>query len=268
MSEPFNLPAYLARIGYDGPRAPTHEALADLLAAHMNSIHFENLDVLFGRPISLDLGALQQKIVRDRRGGYCFEQMALFEAALRAFGFDCVSRAARVTVALPLAEAPRGHQFAIVRLPEGEFVADPGFGGYGCRTPIPLDGTPVSDGGETYRFENNGAHRTLMIDTPDKTMAAWSFGAGQDYAIDFEVGNWFMQTRDDMPFRNFIMLRAMIPGGRVTVMNRDVTIRRDGETSTMQLADRKALRALLHDTFGFDLPEVESLRVPAIPEWT
>ena len=36
----------------------------------------------------------------------------------------------------------------------------------------------------------------------------------------------------------------------------------------MELADRTALRELLAEHFGFDLPEVERLAVPAIPEWT
>jgi hypothetical protein len=40
----FDLPAYLARIGYDGPLGPHRVTLAGLLAAHMNSIHFENID--------------------------------------------------------------------------------------------------------------------------------------------------------------------------------------------------------------------------------
>jgi N-hydroxyarylamine O-acetyltransferase len=51
-------------------------------------------------------------------------------------------------------------------------------------------------------------------------------------------------------------------------MNRDLTIWRGDEPSLTQLADRAALRRLLVEHFGFDLPEVEHLRVPSIPEWT
>jgi N-hydroxyarylamine O-acetyltransferase len=51
------------------------------------------------------------------------------------------------------------------------------------------------------------------------------------------------------------------------VMNRDVTIVRDGVFEKSQLADRSALRTLLKDHFGFDLPEAETLRVPSVPEW-
>jgi N-hydroxyarylamine O-acetyltransferase len=63
------------------------------------------------------------------------------------------------------------------------------------------------------------------------------------------------------------MLRAMIPGGRLTVMNRDATIRANGATERFELADRGALRRLLRDTCGFDFPEVEAMRVPSAPDW-
>ena len=35
-----------------------------------------------------------------------------------------------------------------------------------------------------------------------------------------------------------------------------------------ELTDRKALRNLLAEHFGFDLPEVETMRVPAIEGWS
>ena len=60
------------------------------------SIPFENLDVLLGRPISLEPEALFQKLVVERRGGYCFEQNLLFKAALEALGYEVEPHLARV----------------------------------------------------------------------------------------------------------------------------------------------------------------------------
>jgi N-hydroxyarylamine O-acetyltransferase len=145
MQTPFDLDAYLSRIGCDGPTKPDLVGLSGLLAAHMNAIPFESIDVVLGRPIRLDLEALQKKIVTDRRGGCCFEQATLFLAALRALGFDASARTARVILVLKPDAAPRGHMYLTVRVPEGEFVADPGLGGMGCRTPIPLELTAELD---------------------------------------------------------------------------------------------------------------------------
>jgi N-hydroxyarylamine O-acetyltransferase len=75
---------------------PTFETLAGLLHAHMLRIQFENLDVLLGRPVRLDLDSLQDKLVRARRGGYCFEHATLFAAVLEKLGFQPVRHAARV----------------------------------------------------------------------------------------------------------------------------------------------------------------------------
>ena len=58
------------------------------------------------------------------------------------------------------------------------------------------------------------------------------------------------------------MLRAIIPGGRLTVMNRDATIRANGATERFELADRAALRRLLRDACGFDCPEIETITHP------
>lgn len=76
------LDAYLARIGYSGPRSPSREALRALHESHVGSIPFENLDLLLGKGVALDLAALQAKLVAGRRGGYCFEHNTLFRAAL------------------------------------------------------------------------------------------------------------------------------------------------------------------------------------------
>ena len=46
-----------------------------------------------------------------------------------------------------------------------------------------------------------------------------------------------------------------------------VTLIRGGETQMYQLADRKQLRELVVQHFGFDLPAIETMHVPAIAEW-
>ncbi|MGZ5214282.1 MAG: arylamine N-acetyltransferase family protein, partial [Actinomycetota bacterium] len=96
MTQGLDLEAYLARIGHTGDLGPTIDTLTALHREHVLSIPFENLDILLGRPIRLDLESLQAKLVQRRRGGYCFEQNSLFAAVLEHLGFDIVRLAARV----------------------------------------------------------------------------------------------------------------------------------------------------------------------------
>lgn len=228
MQAPFDLAAYLSRVGYVGPTKPDLASLSGLLAAHMNAIPFENIDVLLGRPIRLDLEALQKKIVTDRRGGYCFEQSTLFLAALSALGFDAAPRTARVILVLKPDAAPRGHMYLTVRLSEGEFIADPGLGGMGCRAPIPLDGMPAREGDELWSIRTEDRRQVLQVESPERRIDAWIAGFDEDNWVDFEVANHWFSTHPASPMVNRLMVRAMIPGGRLTVMNRDATIRANG----------------------------------------
>src|SRR5262245_62565608 len=96
-SETFiDLAAYFERIAYAGDRSPSRATLDALHLAHATHIPFEDLDILLGRPIRLDLASLQAKLVAGRRGGYCFEQNALFAAVLEQLGFAVTRLAARV----------------------------------------------------------------------------------------------------------------------------------------------------------------------------
>ena len=102
-----DLDGYFARIGYRGPRTPTFSTVQAIHALHSASIPFESLDPLLGRKVALDLASLQGKLVGGRRGGYCFEQNALFAAVLEALGLSVTTLGGRVRWMAPPGR-PRG----------------------------------------------------------------------------------------------------------------------------------------------------------------
>jgi N-hydroxyarylamine O-acetyltransferase len=268
MAASLDLEAYLERIQWSGPKRATWDTLAALLDAHMSRIPFENLDVLLGRPIRLDVGSLQDKLVRAGRGGYCFEHATLFAAVLEAFGFQPARHSARVVLYEPRTVSSRLHMFLTVPVGDEKFVVDPGFGLLAPRLPIPLvDDAEPGTHREAHRMIRDGDYWVLRTRRQDKTVDAWASTLEPDNPADFKVANHYTATHPDSPFVNRIMMRALVPDGFVTVMNRDVTVWRDNVPHSTQLADRSALRALLVEHFGFDLPDVEHLRVPSIPEW-
>jgi N-hydroxyarylamine O-acetyltransferase len=264
----FDLDAYLARIGWKGSTAPTYETLAGILGAHMAAIPFENLDVLLGRGVRLDLEGLQAKLVVARRGGYCFEHASLLKAALERLGFRPVAHAARVVLFVPRTEAPRTHMLLTVPLPEGTFVLDPGFGGLAPRVPVPLvDGAEARWGAELHRMVRDGDAWVLRAQRGPDMVDAWVTMLSHENPIDFELANFYTHASPRSPFTSRLMLRALTPDGRVSVMNRDVTITRGPESTTSRLADRAELHALLARSFGFDLPDVLAMKVGSEPEW-
>src|SRR5262249_40516425 len=110
-----NLDSYFDRIGYSGRREASLATLRALHALHPIAIPFENLDVIRGIAVRLDLPSIEKKLVTDRRGGYCFEHNALFAAALEALGFRVTTLAARVRWQIP-AQTPMPLTHMVLRV--------------------------------------------------------------------------------------------------------------------------------------------------------
>jgi N-hydroxyarylamine O-acetyltransferase len=268
MPSPIDIDAYFARIQWCGSVRVDYATLAGLLRAHMRRIPFENLDVLLGRPIRLDPDGLQDKLVRAGRGGYCFEHASLFAGVLETLGFAPVRHSARVVLTAPRTASPRTHMFLTVPLPEGMFVVDPGFGGLAPDFPLPIAAHPQDAPADaTHWLVRGGAYWTLRAHRDGEVVDCWVSTLEADNAVDFVVANHYVSTHPDSTFVNRLMLCALTDDGRVSAMNRDVTLHAPEGAKRFALPDRRALRTLLAEYFGFELPEVASLRVPSIEEW-
>ena len=267
MAKPFDLYAYLRRINYTGPRTATYDTLTAILQAHIASIPFESFDVLLGRPIRLDPEGLQAKIVTARRGGYCFEHASLMHAALEAIGFAPIRHSSRVLIFEPRHESVRQHMFVTVAIGGATYVVDPGFGPFACTVPIPIDGTPVPTSAPTHRIDREGNDWFLYVTRDGKQIQGWVSTMEEEYPVDFEMMNYYIATHPASFFTHNILASAVTQEGRVNIMNQGVHIVRDGAVEAAHLGDRKALRALVAQHFGFDLPELETMKVDGVPDW-
>src|SRR5215831_15133157 len=165
---PVDLEAYAARIGYSGDFRPDLDTLRALHLAHATHIPFENIDVLLGRPIELDADSLSRKLIHDRRGGYCFEQNALFGEVLERCGFAVARLAARVRWGAPAgAVRPLSHMLLAVEREGETWLADVGFGGDGLLWPVPLRPEPAAQFAWTYRVVTEGSLYVLQAGSPE-----------------------------------------------------------------------------------------------------
>ena len=153
-----DLDGYFERIGYQGPREPTLDVLNAISLAHTSTIPFENLDVLLERPIALDPASLFDKLVRQRRGGYCFEQNGLLLLVLEALGFKAVPISARVRWQQPRSVTPaRTHLFVRVEIDGESWLADVGIGGLSLTSAIRLNtAEPQATPHDTRRIVREG----------------------------------------------------------------------------------------------------------------
>jgi N-hydroxyarylamine O-acetyltransferase len=257
MAEDFDIEAYLARIAYSGPRAPN---LATLRAIHLRqpaAIPFENLDPLLGRPVSLDMGALQAKLVGAWRGGYCFELNALFAAALEALGFAVTRLGARVRWmrAPDGPEGARTHMLLRVDLDEGPYIADVGFGGHLIAAPIALaydieQETPAS----TLRLVGAGGTYTLQARLPMGWQDAYRFTLEPQVAADYEAANWFTSTHPASLFVGNLLAERLTEEARYSLFNTELTERHGGETFKRTLSSARELGDVLETAFALTPP--------------
>jgi N-hydroxyarylamine O-acetyltransferase len=257
-----DLDAYLARIGERPPLAPALEGLVRLHRAHCAAIPFENLDILRGRPIALDLPALEAKLVRARRGGYCFEQNTLFRAALEALGFRVTSLAARVRVGTTEVR-PRTHMLLRVDLPDGPFVADVGFGADGLVHPIPLaEGSETWVGFVGHRLRREGEAWVLEGNTDGAWADHYAFTLEPHHPVDFVMANHFTSTYPRSPFVLNLTAQRSWPERRTVLRNRDLVVREGGRATATAVRDPEHLLEVLASHFDLVFPAGTRFRQP------
>ena len=262
MASDLDLDGYLARTGAPRPLAATLEALVSLHRAHCAAIPFENLDILLGRPIELDLAALEAKLVRARRGGYCFEQNTLFRAALETLGFRVTALAARVRVGATEIR-PRTHMLLRVELPEGAFVADVGFGADGLVHPIALsEGSESWVGFVGHRLRREDDGWVLQGSLTGEWTDLYAFTLEPHYPVDFVMANHFTSTYPRSPFVLNLTAQRSWPEKRTILRNRELVVREGRAGETTAVRDRGHLLEVLETHFDLVFPAGTRFRQP------
>jgi N-hydroxyarylamine O-acetyltransferase len=250
------LPAYFDRIGYSGGTTPDFATLDAVLRAHIASVPFENLDVQLGRRSGTALPGIFDKIVGERRGGWCYEQNGLLGWALGEIGFD-VRRVSAGVMREVRGDAMLGnHLTLIVTLDCKEWLVDAGFGGTQA-APIPFEA------GEWI-------HAPFAVGLAETGDGYWRFsecyGDGEPFSFDFSTGpadealfaRQCAALQDD-PESIFVqnLVVQQRQGERHVALRGRVLMERDarGERKAL-VGNAEELVAVLRDSFGLDVPEI------------
>jgi N-hydroxyarylamine O-acetyltransferase len=247
---PADVDRYLARIAYAGPRDPTLAVLRDLHAAHLRAMPFENLSVRRGEPIVLEEGALFDKMVRHRRGGFCYELNGLFAALLAALGFRVALLAGRVGVE----GIPFDHMALRVDLDEA-WLADVGFGD-SFLVPLRLSSREPQEGGDGRRYRIADVDGGLLLSR--ERDATWE----RQYAFTLETwllsayaeGCRYHSTSPKSHFTQRTVVSRATELGRVTMSERRLIFTERGVRREVELAGDAAVAQALREQFGVVLP--------------
>ena len=255
-----DLAAYLERIDQRVPLRPDYATLATLHLAHASHIPFENLDVLAGRTIRLDLASLQAKLVAGGRGGYCFEHNLLFAAMLRRLGFPVRQLAARVRYRTTRL-LPRTHMLLLVEADGGDWLADVGFGGEGLLLPVPFGSeAEVRHFAWTYRLRAADGEWLLQSGRAGGWQDLYSFTLEEQQQVDYEMANHYVSTHPDSRFLHTLTVQLPTPEGRHILIDRDYIVDRGATATQRTLADEGEVRELLETVFK--LPGVALGKAP------
>ncbi|HEY4264331.1 MAG TPA: arylamine N-acetyltransferase [Micropepsaceae bacterium] len=256
MTVAVDLDAYFKRVGYGGSAEPTLETLRRLHALQPAAIAFENLDSLMGRPVRIDAGAIQQKLISEGRGGYCYELNGLLGHVLRAIGFEVTGLLAHALLGQTMAGTPRTHMVLKVETPEGPHIADVGFGSRTLSAPLSLEGageqtTPHG----AFRLTRVGAYLEEQALMEDAWTSLYRFSLEEHTQADYEVCNWYHSTHPASPFTNRLMASRFDGPRRLGLLNNRFAIHHaDGRTQTRMLASADEIAGVLEHQFAIVLP--------------
>lgn len=258
MSDTLDLEAYFKRIGYDGPREPTLETLCALHLKHPAAIPFENLNPILGLPVPIDLPSIEAKLVHAKRGGYCFEQNALFWAVLQKLGFTATGLAARVLRGgRPAAQSPRSHMLLRIEMPDAAYIADIGFGSTTLTAPLRLfDESAQETPHGRFRVAKIGEEYEEQAELDGEWQPQYRFALQQYYPQDYESLNWYRATHPQSPFVNILQVARALPDRRLGLRDNQYAIRYlDGRSEKRVLANPREIMDVLAGDFEIALPE-------------
>ena len=234
---------YFERIGleYSEPYEPNLEHLRELHLAHSLTVPYENLDLLKGKLLSLEYDDLFEKIVINKRGGYCFEVNGLFGWLLRELGYKVTDYLGRYLRGETLEVPMRRHRILRVELPEGDYLADVGIGDKAQRLPLLMEpGLEQQDYNDVYKFEKDDFYGWVLYDLDNEGEWSRFFSfteEGQAYT-DFIMPSFWCERHPDSIFHKIPIFCIKAEIGMVTLI---------GDTFRDSTGDEMIVRELTTD---------------------
>jgi N-hydroxyarylamine O-acetyltransferase len=252
-----NLDSYLKRIRYEGELTPDLATLTGIHRAHLINIAYENLDIHLGCPLSTDLEQIYDKIVANRRGGWCFEMNGLLAWALREVGFKVTMLSSFVGREKnePAPEGAGDHLILRIDL-DRPYLADTGFGN-GILEPLPLAEGMYQQGFLDFKLEED--HGRWWFTNHAYGGPGFDFDLKPHELSDFAGQSTRLQTSPESGFVKTTVCFRYTPDCLLTLRGAVFrTTTAAGERDEIIDSARRYAQVLA-DEFDLHLPDVDTL---------
>jgi N-hydroxyarylamine O-acetyltransferase len=250
--------AYLARIAYTQPIRADFQTLGGLQIAHMLSVPFENLDIGLRRRIELSDPALWNKLILQKRGGFCYELNGLFAWLLKQIGFEV-----RYLNARDYHEEDGSfgidfdHLTLLVQAPNEStrWLADVGWGD-SFTSPLDLDRSGWQEQGlRAYRLEPfKSGYQLWQRGYDGQAERQYYFDlTAHSFPSEYEAACLYHQTSPDSIFTQKRIISRLTPDGRISLDKDSLILTQNGKRSKRPLADEQEFQQLLKEYFGITL---------------
>jgi N-hydroxyarylamine O-acetyltransferase len=247
--------SYLARIGYSGELTNSLSVLRKLHKRHMTAVPFENLDIHLGRPIVLSEDSLYRKIVRERRGGFCYELNGSFAVLLANLGFDVSLLSGKVAKDNGGFTPEFDHMALLVEIQGARWLADVGFGESFSEPKKIDDDRPQKDPtSPSYRITRSGSSFLMSSKDDGRTWKPqYSFTLRPRQLEEFVPRCQFQQTSPRSHFKKGWLCSRLTRAGRITLTDKKFIFSRNRRRFERPIRTRSEFYSLLKKHFGIRL---------------
>jgi len=265
---PLDLALYLERIGFAAEARADLATLKRLVLLHAKAIPFENLDAFLGRGVSLDPAAVAGKLLRGKRGGWCFEQNLLLGNVLRELGYQVVDLAARVVWNRPAdVVTARTHRLLRVTTDGRDWLVDVGFGGQTLTGVLELESEAAQPTPhEPFRLRRVRAERILESQIRGEWQPLCRFDLQPQLAVDFEAANYQLAHDPASHFTQGLIVSRAVSEGRHVLSGHPlhgvelVFHPTGGESQREVLGTSAAIMQAMRDLFALPVEDLPGLR--------
>lgn len=251
----FNYQTYLADIGLESLKesTPDLESLSKIQYFHLINYPFQSLSTVLHLPTSIELDDIYQKTIVEKQGGYCYEHNLLVLAVLKKLGYKARPLTGYTihdnTPDMPKA---RTHVLLLVTINMQDYLVDVGYGGLVPTSPLKLivDEIQITPNGN-YKIISYNKGYIVCAEVKGEWQMLYAFDLQLQNQPNLAVGNWYISTYPQSPFRSMLMASRIEANGiRHNLLNNTYKRHTIGQPSmTQHLRNTNEVVAKLNDVF-------------------